>query len=255
MSLVFEALQELECERPFLDSPSQARTFELLWQVGVKPESKAESPSKEPNDEAARPLVEQEPLPHAVEFRLPRVDCNQASFPAPISNAPAPSTPAPATTSASSTEEFPLELPTGVRRVLAVLRAALPFAQRILPLLERNSSSAVPNILASHRAAPAPMPPADLAPIEDSLAALKTQHRELRERVIVQNASLNRCKNRLKLVREATDRNILEQKELIAGLKGAGSRINIAALVALSLVAASVVINVVLYLHLLKVVR
>ena len=55
------------------------------------------------------------------------------------------------------------------------------------------------------------------------------------------------------MVREATDRNTLEQQELMEDLKSVGSKVNLFAILALGLLAISVGINVVLYLHILRV--
>ncbi len=157
---------------------------------------------------------------------------------------------------ANQAAEPPLEVPSGVQRAVSALRAALPFVQRILPLLDGNIGTAVSNILAPHHHAPPPPPPAppvNLAPIEDSLAELQSEHRELREQVVEQNSSLKRVEDQLEMVREATDRNTLEQQELMEDLKGVGNKVNVFALVALGLLAVSVIINIVLYLHILKV--
>jgi hypothetical protein len=142
-----------------------------------------------------------------------------------------------------------------VQRVVSALRAALPFVQKILPLLDGNFGTAVSNILSPHHHAPLapPPPPVNLAPIEEGLSELQTQHRELRDQVVEQNASLKRVEDQLEMVREATDRNTLEQQELLEDLKGVGNKVNLFALIALGLLAVSVVINVVLYLHILKV--
>jgi hypothetical protein len=59
--------------------------------------------------------------------------------------------------------------------------------------------------------------------------------------------------DQLEMVREATDRNTLEQQELIEDLKGVGNKVKLFSLIALGLLAVSVVINVVLYLHIIKV--
>jgi chromosome segregation ATPase len=93
----------------------------------------------------------------------------------------------------------------------------------------------------------------NLAPIEDGLAELQTQHKELRNQVVEQNSSLKRVEDQLGMVREATDRNTLEQQELLEDLKVVGNKVNLFALIALGLLAISVLINIVLYLHILKV--
>jgi hypothetical protein len=55
------------------------------------------------------------------------------------------------------------------------------------------------------------------------------------------------------MVREATDRNTLEQQELLEDLKAVGNKVNAFALLALGLLAASILLNVILYLHIKRV--
>jgi len=100
---------------------------------------------------------------------------------------------------------------------------------------------------------PPPTPPANLDHIEDSLAELQTHHLDLRNQVVEQNTSIKRVEDQLELVREATDRNTLEQQELLEDLKGVGNKVNVYALVALALLLVSVLLNVILYLHIQRV--
>ena len=131
-------------------------------------------------------------------------------------------------------------------------RIALPFVQRVLPLLDGNVATAVSNILIPQAKAPAPasvdLTPI-LAPIQDGLADLRVQNRTLRDQVAEQNVSLKRVGDQLQQVREATDRNTLEQQELLQDLKSVGSKVNVFAFIALALLGVSVVLNVVLYLQ------
>jgi hypothetical protein len=164
--------------------------------------------------------------------------------------------PPPGRALANSTEGTPLEVPSGVQRAVSALRAALPFVQRILPLLDGNIGVAVSNMLTPQHHAPHPPPPppmVDLAPLEDGLADLQLQQRELRDQVVEQNSSLKRVEDQLEMVREATDRNTLEQQELMEDLKGVGNKVNLVAVIALGLLGISVIVNIVLYLHILKV--
>ena len=147
----------------------------------------------------------------------------------------------------------PLELPTSLKRAVSAIRAALPFVQRILPLLDGNIGTAVSNILTPHPQMPPPPPPVNLEPIEDGLAELQTQHRDLRNQILEQNSSLKRVEDQLEMVREATDRNPLEQQELLEDLKTVGNKVNAFALIALALLALSVLLNVILYLHIRRV--
>jgi hypothetical protein len=130
---------------------------------------------------------------------------------------------------------------------------AIPFVQKIMPLLDGNVATTVSNIF-TPTPPPAPPPPTlDLAPIEKGLAEIQAQHRELREQFVEQNSSLKRVEDQLELVREATDRNTLEQQELLEDLKSVGSKVNIVAVIAIGLLAISVVLNLLLYMHIQRV--
>jgi hypothetical protein len=137
----------------------------------------------------------------------------------------------------------------GLQRAASALRAALPYVQRILPLLDGNIGTAVSNVLAPYPQMNQPPPPVDLEPIEDGLAELQMQHRALRNQFLEQNTSLKRVEDQLETVREATDRNTLEQQELLDDLKAVRKRVNRFAILALGLLAVSAALNVVLYLH------
>jgi hypothetical protein len=132
----------------------------------------------------------------------------------------------------------------------------LPLVQRILPLIDGNIATTVSNILSP---APPPPPPApvqakvDLTPLQEGLTALQTQHRELRDQFIEHNTSLKRVEDQLEMVREATDRNTLEQQELLEDLKAVGGKVNLVALIAIGLLAFSVLVNLLLYMHIQRV--
>jgi len=153
----------------------------------------------------------------------------------------------------SADSTAPGQRATGFERATRAMRMALPLVQRLLPLLDGNVGSAVSNLLSPHLPPPPPPPPVNLAPMQDGLAELQSQHRELRDQVVEQNSSLKRVEDQLEMVREATDRNTLEQQELMEDLKGVGTKVNVVALIALGLLAVSILINIVLYLHILRV--
>jgi hypothetical protein len=148
---------------------------------------------------------------------------------------------------------------------MGAVRLAIPLVQRLLPLLDGNVGSAVSNLLNPHPQAPPPPPPVNLAPIEDGLAELQAEHRDLRVQVQEQNASLKRVEEQLEMVGEATGRNSLAQQELMEELKSVGKKVdeqkaashkaNVLASVALGLLAVSMVLNAIFLLHFLHIPR
>jgi hypothetical protein len=139
--------------------------------------------------------------------------------------------------------------PSNMQRAVNILRGAVPFVQNLLPLLDGKIATAVANVLTMHHPTSSAAPPVDLAPLEDCMAGLQTQQREFHDQLIEQNTSLRRVEDQLEMVREATDRNTLEQQELMEDLRAVGNKVNWFALAALALLLASVILNVVLYLH------
>jgi hypothetical protein len=145
-------------------------------------------------------------------------------------------------------------LSSGVQRTVKILRTALPFVQRLLPLLDGNIGSALSNVLAP-RPQPQTVPPPetlDLTPIEDGLAELRAQQHSLRLDVAEQNTALRRVEDQLDLVREAADRNTLEQQELIEDMRAFGKKVMIVAVVALVLAVAGFAMTLVLFLRMKK---
>ena len=141
-----------------------------------------------------------------------------------------------------------------MQRAMGVLKQAMPFVQKLLPLLDGNIATAVANLFASrtHNITPA-APPVDLTPLENRLTEIHEQHQDLRTQIIEQNSSLKRVEDQLDMVREATDRNTLEQQELIEDLKAVGNKVNLFALLLFAMLIVSLVLNVMLFLHLKQV--
>jgi hypothetical protein len=200
------------------------------------------------SDPGRRTETADEPNPRAVGFPLP-VGIQGAAPQTQVQGDPQRRAPVPpprralTTTSASAGER-----PSGFQRAMNALRLALPLVQRVLPLLDGNVGTAVSNLLTPLPQAAPPPPPVDLAPIEDGLAGLRAQHRELRNQVVEQNLSLKRVQDQLQMVREATDTNTLEQQKLFVDLKAVGKRVNLFAYFALTLLGLSVLLNVYLFL-------
>lgn len=143
----------------------------------------------------------------------------------------------------------PEDDPTAMQRTLRVLSSALPLLQRLLPLLDGNVLGAVLNMLTPHAHGAPAQKPADLGPLTGGLAELKNQHRELRVQMQEQGESLKRMADHVQTVREALDRNTLEQQDLIEELKTAGKKMNLVALAAFALLAGSIAVNVYLYIQ------
>lgn len=204
-------------------------------------------------EERSQPRSVEMPRPRAVGAPLSSGSSRPASPPAaeselrPLPTRASPSLPP---LSAPPDEKEPGEEiddpPSSLQRAMGGLRAAWPFVQKILPLLDGQVITAVSNLLAPTR----PMqPPVNLAPLQDGLVELHSKQMELREQITEQNASLKRVEDRLEQVREATDRNTLEQQELMEDLKSVGRKANRIAIFAIFLLAVSIAVNVVLFLH------
>ena len=133
------------------------------------------------------------------------------------------------------------------------MKQAVPFVQKLLPLLDGQVATAVANLIATRPHTPPPAPRVDLQPLENGLSDLQLQQRGLREQLTDQNTALKRVEDHLEMVREATDRNTLEQQELIEDLKTMGNRVNLLALLFLALLLISVLLNIFLFLHIQRV--
>ena len=142
----------------------------------------------------------------------------------------------------------------GVQRTVNILRAAVPFVQRLLPLLDGNVGSTLINLLAPRPQPQTPAPSAklDLTPIEDGLTQLRSQQHNLRLQTVEQSMALKRVEDQLETVRQITGRITLEQQELVEDLKAFGKSVKIIATVALVLAAASFFMTLAILLRMNK---
>ncbi len=140
-----------------------------------------------------------------------------------------------------------------MQRAMGVLKQAMPFVQKLLPLIDGNIATAVANLFTSRHNVTPPSPPVDLAPVHNQITELQVQHQDLRAQMLEQNSSLKRVEDQLDMVREATDRNTLEQQELIEDLKAVGNKVNLFALLLFAMLIVSLVLNVMLFLHIKQV--
>lgn len=145
------------------------------------------------------------------------------------------------------------EQSSGMQWMMGVMKQAVPFVQKLLPLLDGQVATAVANLIASRPHSPPPAPKVDLQPIENGLAELHIQQANIKDQLADQNAVLKRVEDHLEMVREATDRNTLEQQELIEDLKTISRRMNRLSLLFLVLLVISVLVNISLFLHIQRV--
>jgi hypothetical protein len=142
----------------------------------------------------------------------------------------------------------------GLQKAMNAVRMAMPVVQKLLPLIDGSIGAAVANFLA-----PRPHPPqiaapkVDLVPIQQGLTELQAQQHSLREQVMEQNTSIKRVEDQLQHVREATDRNTLEQQELLEDLKAFSGKVKIVAFVGLALLAGGLVLETLMFFHLQRV--
>jgi hypothetical protein len=143
-------------------------------------------------------------------------------------------------------QEFP-----AIQRAAGILRTALPFLQRLLPLLDGNVATAVANLLGVRGNSQSSQSSSrlDLTPIQEGLAELRSQQHSLRMEATEQNISLKRVEDQLETLRAVTSRNILEQQEVLEDMKALGNRIKWMAVIALLLAAASFAMTVALFLR------
>jgi len=146
------------------------------------------------------------------------------------------------------------EQASGIEWMMGLVKQVVPFVQKLLPLLDGQVATAMTNLLAARpHTPPPPAPRVDLRPIEDALAELQVDQANFKDRLADQNAALKRVEDHLEMVREATDRNTLEQQELIEDLKAISKRVNRVALLFLGLLIISVILNTFLFLHIQRV--
>jgi hypothetical protein len=110
----------------------------------------------------------------------------------------------------------------------AHIRQWLPYAQKVLlPLLDGNFATAFSNLMNPQGGSSqlSPTVRVNTDGIERSVAEVTASHRELRGQLMEQAVQLKSVEDQLERVREATDRNTLEQQELIEDLRTANNRI------------------------------
>ena len=131
----------------------------------------------------------------------------------------------------------------GFQRAVRIIRTVAPVFQKVLPLLDGNVASVVSNILAPRIETQR----VDLEPIENALTKMRKEHLDLRMNLADHTATLNRVAEQVEIVKEAAERNAIEQKELGTDLQRLRAKVNAFAWVGLGLLAVSILVNVLLF--------
>lgn len=147
----------------------------------------------------------------------------------------------------------PAEDSSAMQRAMGILKQAAPIVARLLPLIDGNLVGAIGNLFSGRPHGGPTQVTVDLAPVKNQLADLQAQQTELRSTLQEQTAGMKRVEDQLEMVREATDRNTLEQQELMEDLKSVGHKVNRIALGLSILLLASLIINLYLYYYIRKV--
>lgn len=138
----------------------------------------------------------------------------------------------------------------GGNRALEVLKQGWPLVQKLLPLLEGNFLAAVSNLLAPRPHSPAKV---DLAPIENQLTEMQLLQHDVRGKIAEHHTALRRVEDQLEMVKEATDRNTMEQQELMEDLRAVGNKVNLFAAMLFGLLILSLILNLLLFFHIKQV--
>lgn len=144
--------------------------------------------------------------------------------------------------------------PSGGQRALNILKQALPLIQKLLPLIDGNIAMALGNLLAPRPQSHAQV---DLTPLESQVNRMQAMnqnlHQDLRSHIAEHNTSLKRVEDQLEMVKEASDRNTLEQQEMMEDLRAIGSRVNLFAAILFGLLIISLLLNLFLFMHIRQV--
>ena len=140
---------------------------------------------------------------------------------------------------------------TAMEKTVGVLRAILPIAQKFLPLLDGQVGTVVSNLIGPQNS---PRQVANaLLPLHEGLAQLEKQHIELRAQVAGQNAALRQIEEQIETERNLAEETAAEQEELAGILSKMRRRVNLFAVAGLVLLAAVVTLNVLLLVHIRRV--
>ncbi|HVJ06866.1 MAG TPA: hypothetical protein VM554_00630 [Acidisarcina sp.] len=108
-------------------------------------------------------------------------------------------------------------------RSLLQLRVLLPYLSRLVPLLDGTAHQ----------------PSTQSHELQHGLAEVQSGHKEIRGQLLEQTVQLKRVEEQLERLRETTERNTLEQQELIEDLKSFGGTLKAVTIAAMLLLLAN----------------
>ncbi len=138
----------------------------------------------------------------------------------------------------------------GTGRKLEVVRSALVMAQKLLPLLEGNVMGTVSNLLTPSISGNVSRK--ELAAIQETLKDLEGSSLVLDGKLGEQGRVVQRLVDRLDLLKEAVDRNTLEQQELTSDARALRKKVAVMAWIGMFLLVAAVVLDVVVVLRVFR---
>lgn len=136
----------------------------------------------------------------------------------------------------------------GTSRRLDVVKTAISIAQKVLPLLEGNVGQTVSNLLSL--GTPLAATTRDVARIQDHLTKQDATHLALADKVSEQKDAIVQLADRLDQLKEATNRNTLEQQEMMEDARALRKKFIVAGFIIIGLLVASVSLNIFVLLKL-----
>ncbi len=140
---------------------------------------------------------------------------------------------------------------TTLEKLMSVVRAALPIAHKMLPLLDGQVGTAVSNLLGpsvlSRQAAQT------LGPLQEGLAQLEQQHLELRLQMAGQGEALRQIDEQLGVVQKLAEETAEEQRNLAETIEKMRRKVNFVAIAGTILVVAALALNVFLAIQVRRV--
>lgn len=251
MSQAESSVQKEAPTTPDSSAPPQARMVDL-WMSARRDLREVIPPSKESKVEALRASL-------SVNVQKPSESGTLPIAPPPVQPSAIPSKPPTLPTSSGpmppamkkfspSGPNVPAQRGGAPSKKLQVFKTALSVAQKMLPLLEGNVGMTVSNLLSL--GSPSAASSRDIAAVEDRLTRLHVTNQALSESVAEQKEAIVQISDRLDQLKEATNRNTLEQQELMADARTFRRKFVVAGAIIIGLLMASVALNIIVLLKL-----